>query len=165
MSKRSHADAGRAAERSLRIFASAAEFGMARRISAVIALALITSACLNKADAKQTDDAMTAFFAQVRAKQYDAIYAAAAPEFQAAATHDVFVGFMQRIDRKLGDCQAPVKQMDWHVNVTTNGVITTQGYVSTCANGKLAQRVTIILRNGQAQLAGYNANSPLLLTD
>jgi len=138
---------------------------MTWRIGAAVALVLMTSACLNKMDTKKTDDAMNAFFAQVRAKQYDAIYSAAAPELQATTTHDVFIGFMQRIDRKLGDCQPPLKQMNWHVNATSSGYFSTQGYTSACANGSLQQTLTVVLRGGEAKVAGYQASSPLLLTD
>jgi len=138
---------------------------MARTILAVIALALLIAGCVNQADSKKITDAQYAFFAQVQAKQYPAIYDQAAPEFQAAMARDTFIGFMQRIDRKLGDCKAPVKQMNWHVNATQSGYFSTQGYTSACANGPLQQTLTIVLRGGEAKVVGYQASSPLLLTD
>jgi outer membrane murein-binding lipoprotein Lpp len=138
---------------------------MGRSKAAGIGLALFLGGCLNQADAAKMDAAQTQFFAQMKAKQYEAIYDAAAPEFKAATTEDTFVGFMQRIDRKLGDCQPPVKQVSWHANATTEGYFMSQGYSSACANGKLDQTLTLALRNGVVQVEGYNANSPLLLTD
>ena|ERR1700679_3564402 len=138
---------------------------MVRRVGLALGLVLLASGCIDKADAQKTDAAMTAFFTQVQAKQYGVIYDAAAPEFRASMTKDVFVGMMQRIDRKLGDCQPPVKRLDYHFNASTEGFFATQGFTSTCANGKLDESVTTVVRNGQASLAGYYAKSPLLLTD
>ena len=126
---------------------------------------LLLGGCLNQADTKKMQAAEDQFFAEVRAKQFGQIYDESAPEFQAAATKDVFVGFMQRIDRKLGDCQPPVKRMDWHANATTNGYFMAQGFTSTCANGKLEQTLSLVMRNGTVKVFGYNAASPLLLTD
>jgi outer membrane murein-binding lipoprotein Lpp len=130
-----------------------------------IATALLLGGCLNQADSAKMDAAETQFFAQAKAKQYEAIYDAAAPEFKAATTADTFVGMMQRIDRKLGDCQSPVKQLNWRANATTEGYFMTQGYASTCANGKLDQTLSLVMRNGVVQVEGYDAKSPLLLTD
>ncbi len=126
---------------------------------------LLLGGCLNQADTKKMQAAEDQFFAEARAKQFGQIYDESAPEFQAAATKDVFVGFMQRIDRKLGDCQPPVKRMDWHANATTNGYFMAQGFTSTCANGKLQQTLSLVMRSGTVKVLGYNAASPLLLTD
>jgi hypothetical protein len=135
-----------------------------RRILSCLAL-LLAGGCLNQADSQKMLAAEGHFFAEVRAKQFGQIYDESAPEFQAAATKDVFVGFMQRIDRKLGDCQQPVKRMDWHANATTSGYFMSQGFSSTCANGKLEQTLSMVMRNGTVKVLGYNAASPLLLTD
>jgi len=72
---------------------------------------------------------------------------------------------MQRIDRKLGACQTSKKTMNWRSNATSNGFFVAQGYSATCANGQLQLTVTTVLRDGQVKLVGFNANSPLLLTD
>jgi hypothetical protein len=130
-----------------------------------VALALGLSGCLSKVDSKKVDDAENQLFAQLAAKQYETIYDTAAPEFRAGTSKDVFLGFMQRIDRKLGACQTPVKAADWHVNSTTSGYYSTQGYTAACANGQLSLKVTIVLRNGDARVLGINADSPLLMTD
>jgi hypothetical protein len=135
------------------------------RMLPCLAAVLLLSGCLNKADDQKMQAAENHFFAEVGAKQYEQIYDESAPEFQGAATKDVFVGFMQRIDRKLGACQPPVKRMDWHANATTNGYFMVQGFTSTCGNGKLEQSLTLVLRGGAVKVLGYNAASPLLLTD
>jgi len=55
--------------------------------------------------------------------------------------------------------------MNWRSNATSNGFFVAQGYSATCANGQLQLTVTTVLRDGQVKLVGFNANSPLLLTD
>jgi hypothetical protein len=130
-----------------------------------IALALALTGCSMKADNKLSDDATDRFYQELAAKQYAQIYQDAAPEFQAAMPADTFVRMMQRIDHKLGACQPPVKALDWHVNATTSGFFRTQGYIRACANGPLPESVTMVVRGGQAKLAGYFARSTLLLTD
>jgi hypothetical protein len=138
---------------------------MARRDVAWVALVLLTSGCLGKQDAAQVEAANQRFFAQGAAKQYEAMYDAAAPELRAATPKDVFIGYMERIDRRLGPCQAPVKSLNYRFNASTNGYFATQGYTRVCANGPLTITVTTVLRHGEAKIAGYDAESPLLLTD
>jgi hypothetical protein len=130
-----------------------------------IGLALALAGCASQADNRKIAAAQEAFFAAVQAKQYATIYDNASPEFQAAASRDIFIGFMQRIDRKLGECKAPTKQMNWNANLNPNGYFVAQGYASACANGQLDQSLTIVLRGGEAKVEGYTATSPLLLTD
>jgi hypothetical protein len=128
-------------------------------------VALPLAGCLGQVDTQKVDAATNQVFAQVQAKQYDAIYDSASPEFQGSATKDVWDGFMQRIDRKMGTCKTPAKTMNWRSNATTNGFFVSQGYVAACANGQLELTVTTVLRGSQVKLVGYNAASPLLLTD
>jgi hypothetical protein len=138
---------------------------MNRTFALLIPAALILGGCLNKTDIKAADDATTRFYQQVAAKQYDAIYDAAAPDLQSATHRDIFIGYMKRIDRKLGACQAAKPRMDFHINVTPAGAFRTQGYSRDCANGPLQEQVTMVIRKGVATLAGYSGNSQLLLTD
>ena len=130
-----------------------------------IALALALGACVNKADTKASDAAIAGFYRHVAAKDYGGAWDEAAPQFQAATARDLFIGMMQRIDRKLGACQPPAKQFDFHINVDSGGTTITQGYQRTCANGALAEKVTVLVAGGHAKIVGYDANSPLLLTD
>jgi hypothetical protein len=138
---------------------------MNRTLTLVISAALILGGCLNKTDTKAADDASARFYQQVAARQYEAIYDAAAPDLQSATSRDIFVGYMKRVDRKLGACQPAKARMDWHINVTSAGAFRTQGYSRACANGPLQEQVTLVIRGGVAKLAGYSANSQLLLTD
>lgn len=130
-----------------------------------IALALIACGCVPQIDTKSSDEQIARFYQQVAAKQYEAIYDDSAPELKTSVTLQLFTGMMQRIDRKLGACAAPAKAMSWRINVTNTGTFRDQGYVRTCANGKLDETVTTVTRAGKTQIAGYHANSPLLMTD
>jgi hypothetical protein len=136
-----------------------------RAMIASIAAMLLTGGCLAKVDKAKFGQATDHLFGQIAAKQYAAVYDEAAPEYRTHISRDISIGFMQRIDRRLGACQTPVKTAIWRVRSTTRGYFWTQGYRATCANGSLALRVTMVLRNGEVRLAGYFANSPLLLTD
>ena len=93
------------------------------------------------------------FYQRIAAKDYQAIYRDAAPEFRGSMSPDLFVGMMERIDRRLGACKAPVKIMNWHVNATTNGYFRDQGYSRACANGPLQETVTIVVRNASPAVA------------
>ena len=73
--------------------------------------------------------------------------------------------FIPRRDDCKAPRQAPVTQTQWRTNATPQGVFQEQGYSRTCANGVLEESVTMVVRNGEAKLAGYQASSPLLLTD
>ena len=130
-----------------------------------IALLAFLSGCLNGADSKQVDAAFARLFSEIQAKQYDVIYAEAAPELQTSMPKDTFVAMMQRGDRKLGACPSPTTPTTWRVNATTNGYFSARAYTVACANGQMTESLTMVLRNGQAKLAGYGASSPLLLTD
>jgi hypothetical protein len=128
-----------------------------------IGLALVPLAgCLNSADTAKVDAAENQFFTQWQAKQYGPIYDGAAPELTGATSKDAFIAMMQAVDDRMGACQPPVKAADYHFNSDEKGYLATQGWSSTCANGKLDESVTIILRNGDAKLAGINFKSPAL---
>lgn len=138
---------------------------MNRTFALLVPAALVLGGCLNKTDTKAADEATTRFHQQVAARQYEAIYDAAAPDLRGATSRDIFIGYMTRIDRKLGACQPAKPRMDWHINVTSAGAFRTQGYSRVCANGPLQEQVTLVIRGGVAKLAGYSVNSQLLLTD
>jgi hypothetical protein len=132
---------------------------MNRKHVLCIALAVLTSGCLGSADTKKADDATTQFYQQMAAKQYQAIYDASAPELKNTTSLADFIAVMQRIDDNMGACQPPVKRLDFHTKANPDGFLRDQGYTQTCANGKLDETVTIVLRNGVAKLAGYQFKS------
>ncbi len=134
---------------------------MARRLMrfAVAALAFAALAgCLNSADQKKVDAVTQTFFSELRAKQYDAIYAAAAPELTSSITKENFEAYLANVDAAMGACQPPTKAPSISFN-TTNGVyLQTQGWNAACANGVLYMKVTVVLRGGVAKLAGFQTS-------
>ena len=58
-------------------------------------------------------------------------------------------------DRSEGTRQPmPVKQLDYHFNADSKGYFASQGWESSCANGKLDETLTVVV--------GFNFKSPLL---
>jgi len=138
---------------------------MVRTAGMIIGLALMTSACNDTTTGPLADQATAQFYQDLAAKDYHALYGLTSPEFRQVSTESNFTGFLQRIDRKMGRCQAPVKTANWRVNYSTNGVFRDQGYSRACANGVLTENISIVVRGGQAQIVGYHADNPILLTD
>ncbi|HXQ09743.1 MAG TPA: hypothetical protein VN805_01965 [Caulobacteraceae bacterium] len=126
----------------------------------MLMLPLALAGCINSADAKKADDATAQFYQQVAAKSYRAIYDGAATDLRNSISSDDFVALMQRIDQNMGACGPPVKRFDIHINITQQGTFRDQGYTRKCANGDLAETVTIVIRNGEAKLAGYHLGNP-----
>jgi len=133
---------------------------MAYKRALWIGLALLTSGCLGQADAKKADDATARFYQLLAAKQYQTMYDEAAPDLKTSASAADFAALMQRIDTAMGPCKAPVKQFNFHSNITQNGAFRDQGYSRACANGQIVETVTIVVRNGEAKLAGYHTGPP-----
>jgi len=138
---------------------------MARSALWAVGLALAVSGCGSSKDGPLADAAQSTFYQQLAAKNYQAIYDAASPELKQGIAGPTFIGFLQRVDRKMGVCQSPVKTANWRFNYTTNGYYQDQGYTRVCANGTLTETVSIVVRNGQAQLFGFHTDNPLLMTD
>jgi len=96
----------------------------------------------------------------LRLAQLQAIYDGAATDLKNSISSDGFVALMQRIDHNMGACGPPAKRFDIHINITQQGTFRDQGYTRKCANGELAETVTIVIRNGEAKLAGYHLANP-----
>ena len=125
-----------------------------------IGLALLTSGCLGQADSKKADDATARFYQLLAAKQYQTAYDEAALDLKNSTSAADFIALMQRIDANMGPCQAPVKRMEIHTNASSAGFFRDQGYSRTCANGKLNETVTVVVRDGVAKVAGYRFAGP-----
>ena len=132
---------------------------MTARHLLVFAMALLTTGCLGSADSQKADAATARFYQLVAAKQYEQIYTEASPDLKSTTSLADFITTMQNIDNVMGACQAPVKRLDIHTNSTANGFFRDQGYTRSCANGPLTETVTIVVRNGVAQLSGYKFSS------
>jgi hypothetical protein len=125
-----------------------------------IGIALLASGCMGQADAKKADDATARFYQLMAAKQYQTIYDEAAPDLKNTTAAADFIATMQRIDDNMGACQPPVKRLDIHTNASSAGFFRDQGYSQTCAKGVLSETVTVVVRNGVAQVAGYKFAGP-----
>ena len=133
---------------------------MARKHALWIGLALLTSGCLGQADSKKADDATARFYQLLAAKQYQTASDEAALDLKNSTSADDFIAVMQRIDTNMGPCQPPVKRLDIHTNATSAGFFRDQGYSRACANGKLNETVTVVVRDGVAKVAGYRFAGP-----
>lgn len=138
---------------------------MTRRAASIGLLLVSLGGCLDQADSAKLAAAQTRFFAQWQARQYGAIYDGAAPDLTGTMTRDAFIAMMQTVDAKMGACQPPVKQFDYHFVANDKGAFASQGWSSTCASGKLDETLTIVLRDGVAKVAGFNFKNPVLQGD
>jgi len=120
-----------------------------------LGLAVLTAGCLGGADAKKVDDAQQNFFKEKAARAYSQMFVEAAPELQKSTTSDQFVATMQAFDDAFGQCQPPKKKLDIHTNADSNGFVTSQGFTQDCERATVDETLTIILRNGLAQVQGF----------
>ena len=125
------------------------------------AVALTLGGCLDKAGSAKVDAATARVFTLMKAQQYDVMYDEAAPELSTAHPGKAaFVAQMQAIDAAYGACEAPTKAMSLNVVSKSTGYFHTQGYNQRCAKGPREFQLTIVLRQGRAQLAGLHAGPP-----
>ena len=134
-----------------------------RFIAVIAALALHScSPSVNYGDAK---NATNTFHHLFDSGQYAAIYGRATEGFQKSASRDQFIGFLSRINRKMGRCGEVfiVEPGGYRSRGSDTFVITTS--TGTCINGKFDERFVWQMIEGKAVLFEYSANSPLFLTD
>ena len=137
---------------------------MTRRQVALLGSALFLTACHPLQDAGQIDQAVTHFHQQLAAGQDDAIYNEVDPAFQKQIDRETNRKFLARVRRKLGVPQV-CSRLSYNVRYNPTGALVTTQYNSTFANGAAVEAFTFRLKGGKAVIAGYQINSPLLLTD
>ncbi|HYL94140.1 MAG TPA: hypothetical protein VEW69_13395 [Alphaproteobacteria bacterium] len=120
--------------------------------------------CSATAKIEDARKASETFHQNMSSGNYDVIYDSATKEFKAAGTRDQLVGFLKRVNRKMGTCTETTPG-GWNINATTSGTFVTLGYTRNCANGKLEEQFIWKMENGKPMLQRYNANNPTLLTD
>jgi len=128
---------------------------MYRKAFLWLGLAALTTGCLGGADAKKVDDAQQNFFKEKADRAYSQMFVEAAPELQKSTTSDTFVATMQAFDDAFGACQPPKKKLDIHTNADANGFVTTQGFTQDCEKATVDETLSVILRNGVAQVQGF----------
>jgi hypothetical protein len=111
-----------------------------------------------------TQGAVDQFHHRLEAKEDDQIFASSAPEYQKSMTLETNRAFLSRLRRKLGELRSS-QPANIQVNHTPNGTWVTAVYRSQFEKGDAQETFTWSVRAGQAHLAGYAVNSPLLLTD
>jgi hypothetical protein len=108
--------------------------------------------------------AVDEFHTRFNAKQFDAIFDAADPEWKTAMDRDTSAKFFARVQRKMGSCTTSTND-GYNYNVTTGGTFVSIHFETACANGKLGEQFRWRVDGQKVLLIAYNANSPLLLTD
>jgi hypothetical protein len=93
------------------------------------------------------------------------IYDEATAEFKARAGQDEFIRFMERTRMKMGTCDMAATVSGKYVSVGEHGQFATISSRRRCENGELQESFTWLASGGKLLLNGYQANSPLLLTD
>jgi hypothetical protein len=107
--------------------------------------------------------AVDEFHTRFNAKQFDAIFDAADPEWKKNTDRDTSTKFFARVQRKMGGCTTSTND-GYNYNVTTGGTFVSIHYQTTCANGKLGEQFRWRVDGQKILLVAYNADSPLLLT-
>jgi len=95
---------------------------------------------------------------------YAAIYNGASEGFQKSATRDQIIGFLTRVNRKLGKCKDATVALGGY-QVTPSRTFVTMTSSRRCVNGKLDEQFVWQIIGGKAALLKYTAENPLLLTD
>jgi hypothetical protein len=134
-----------------------------RKFLIVGAAAGLLSGCSALKDEAAAGQAVTHFHQLLDAGQYEAIYAAAAPELRASSPKPNFLRFMDAVHRKLGAVQE-AKQQGWRVDYGTGGGTISLSYQTRFARGGGAE--TFVYRTGPTPLlVGYNINSSDLIVN
>jgi len=134
------------------------------RILALAPVLLVLCGCSAKADYQAAKTASDNFHQEMATANYSAIYDSASSEFRSSGPRETLIGFLQRVNRKMGTC-GEASQQGINVNYNTAGSFVTLSYSRKCANGELGEQFVWRIEGGKALLVRYNANSPVLLTD
>jgi hypothetical protein len=129
-------------------------------------VAAVISLCSCSLSGNYSDavNATKIFHGHMDGGDYTAVYDAATKGFQASGTRDNLIGFLTRVNRKLGKCGEATAAFGGY-QATTSGTFVTMTSSRVCTNGTLNEQFVWLMIEGKATLLKYNANSPLLLTD
>lgn len=98
------------------------------------------------------------FHEQLKARDFEGMYASASPEFKAAESKDRIVALFEAIDRKLGALQE-TRQVNWSVNTQNLTTTVVLVYQSKFSAGEATETFTFRVKDADAQLIGYNIAS------
>lgn len=136
---------------------------MGRILSAVLCLLLAACGGMNN-DAAAARVSVSDFRSYVSSGDHEAIYAMADPLYKKSVTrrqHDKLFSALQKRLGHLGE----TTETGWKVNYTTNGAFVVLTYTTKFENGEGSETFTWKMTDGKPTLAGYNINSPALLTE
>lgn len=114
----------------------------------------------NAAPAQTTESATRDFRAHCARREYDQVYASAAPEFRSAASQDIFVAMMRTISNKLGRWESAKDLGEKKVQGQDAEVML--GYQSRFANGDATEQFVWRRDGEKVLLVGYHIHSPTL---
>jgi hypothetical protein len=115
----------------------------------------------------ESDDAIRGvanFRARAAQTSFSEIYWRAAPEFRQSATEEQFLRVMTALDRKLGPWTS-AGVPGWNVTRGPAGQVVNLTYQSQFAKGAVSEQFTWRIEDGEPVLLGYQAKSPLLITE
>jgi hypothetical protein len=129
----------------------------------VLAGLLVLSGCSSSDELGASEKEIARFHTQLDAGQFDAIYAAAAPEWKNVSTQPDTIQLFTGIHNKLGSFVSGT-QSGWKVNYGTGGTTIIIVYDSKFEKGDGQETFTFQRSGGSIQLVGYNINSRALIT-
>lgn len=130
----------------------------------MLALLVFLGSC-QAANAKPAAEAqIMPFHDRYNARQFAVIYDSTDATFQQTTSRDDFLKIGEGLHRKLGRVTGTTPA-GYQVNVSTGGTQVTLTYRTTFEKGEGVETFHYRVRGKRASLAGYNINSPALLTD
>jgi hypothetical protein len=133
-------------------------------LSSAFVAAIVLCSCSFSADYRDAVNATNIFHRLMDGGEYAAIYDAASQGLQPSLSRDTFIGFLTRVNRKMGKCgEATVALGGYEGGTSGTFVKITSSRV--CANGTLGEQFVWRMVEGKATLFHYHAENPLLLTD
>lgn len=136
---------------------------MGRILSIVLCLLLAACGGMND-DAAAARVSVSDFRSYVSSGDHEAIYAMADPLYKKSVTRGQHDKLFSILEKRLGDF-GETTETGWKVNYTTNGEFVVLTFNTKFENGDGAETFTWKMTDGNPTLAGYNINSPALLTE
>lgn len=117
-----------------------------------------------QASREQAASAIADFHGRYNGESFDQIVDEAADEFKKSAPRENLVKFLRGVHRRLGKVKNS-KETGWRVHWQTNGTFVITSHAAEFEQGTGVETFTIVIRDGKAQLVGYNVNSDKLIME
>jgi hypothetical protein len=126
--------------------------------------AIALCSCSFSTDYRDAVNATNIFHHRMDRGEYAAIYDTASKGFHTGGSRDTFIGFLTRINRKMGKCGEATIALGGYKGGTSGTFVTLTSW-RVCSNGTLGEQFVWQMNGGEATLFHYDAENPLLLTD